>query len=96
MMSSYLADQYGFTTSQETYSALLLVFVIFYFFSCGMCSVFTVENQIVDEQDIEAVSGLLKQTDIEEIKHAESSEKLMDTSSTRKMKQSAVQQDSEK
>ena len=59
VMSSWIAEQWGFTASQEAFSALLFTFTIVYFLSCGACSVFQSEA-LVHEQDIEATKELLK------------------------------------
>ena len=40
VVSSYLTDKYGFTTSQEVYTAYLTIFFIAYFFTCGNFSMF--------------------------------------------------------
>lgn len=44
IVSSYLDDEYGFIVSQSIFSTYLLLFILSYFFFCGMCSVFVMEG----------------------------------------------------
>jgi len=56
MVSSLLVDSYGFRTAQEVYAAYLATYCLFYFLTCGMCSMFfnvggkrkTVEEEKLD------------------------------------------------
>lgn len=58
VMSSWIAEKYGFTASQEAFAALLVIFTVTYFVSCGACSVFSADAT-VQEEDIEATKELL-------------------------------------
>lgn len=63
MISSWIAENYGFTISQEAFSLILALFTLTYFFTCGTCAMFTADKIIIEEQDLEAVSQLLENPD---------------------------------
>lgn len=66
MVSSYLADTYNFQTSQESFSFLLFIFFISYFFSCGNFKMFSRPKSQIDEEDMEQKSNLITAQEPEE------------------------------